>query len=109
RDWSSDVCSSDLRMLAGMYLRQGRGEDAERLYRQVVPQYLGKGLGRPTLLYLFLWPEVTGLVLDAADLVARRHETALAVSWLQAVLAEDPGATAVTRRLHELTGEGLRR
>ena len=97
------------RMLAGMYLRQGRGEDAERLYRQVVPQYLGKGLGRPTLLYLFLWPEVTGLVLDAADLVARRHETALAVSWLQAVLAEDPGATAVTRRLHELTGEGLRR
>src|SRR3989449_978614 len=97
------------RMLARMYLQQGRTEDAERLYRQVVPQYLGKGLGRPTLLYLFLWPEVTGLVLDAADLLARRHEQALAVSWLQAALAEDPGATAVARRLHELTGEGLRR
>ncbi len=90
------------RMLARIYLRQGRSEDAERLYRQVVPRYLGKGLGSATVIYLFLWPEVTGLVLDAADLAARRGDMAQAVLWLRAVLAEDPGAVAVALRLSEL-------
>jgi len=90
------------RMLARVYLRQGRGEDAEGLYQQVVPQYLGKGLGRPTVLYSFLWPEITGLVLDAADLAIHRKQTIEAVMWMQAVLAEDPGATAVALRLSGL-------
>src|SRR2546422_2635529 len=90
------------RMLATIYLRQGRSAEAERLYRQVVPQYLGKGLGQATVLYLFLWPQVTGLVLDAVDLVARRGDVAEPMLWLREVLAEDPGAGAVAQRLSEL-------
>src|SRR2546425_3854463 len=90
------------RMLARIYLRQGRSGDAEHLYQQVVPQYLGKGLGRPTVLYSFLWPEITNLVLDAADLAIQRKQTIEAVMWMQAVLAEDPGATAVALRLSGL-------
>jgi O-antigen ligase len=90
------------RMLARIYVRQGRRGDAEQLYRQVVPRYLGKGLGRPTVLYAFLWPEVTGLVLDATDLAVRGGDIAAPIVWLRDVLAEDPGAAAVALRLSEL-------
>ena len=90
------------RMLAAIYLRQGRSADAEHLYRQVVPQYLGKGLGQATVLYAFLWPEVTRLILDAADLMVRRGDVAEPMMWLREVLAEDPGARAVAQRLSEL-------
>src|SRR5438876_1017394 len=90
------------RTLAKIYLQQGRVADAERLYQQVVPQYLGKGLGRPTVLYAFLWPEITNLVLDAADLAIHRTQRIDAVMWMQAVLAEDPGATAIALRLSGL-------
>lgn len=90
------------RMLARVYLVQGRREDAQRLYLEVVPRYLGRGLGRPTLLYAFLWPEVTNLVLDAADLLVRDGDLAHPVMWLRAVHEEDSGAVPVALRLSGL-------
>jgi O-antigen ligase len=90
------------RMLARIYIRQGRSGDAVRLYQQVVPRYLGKGLGGPTVIYAFLWPEVTGLVLDAADFAAPGGDLAQAVLWLRDVLDEDSGAVAVALRLSKL-------
>src|SRR2546422_552952 len=44
------------RMLAAIYLRQGRSADAEHLYRQVGPPYLGKGIGQASGLSSFFWP-----------------------------------------------------
>lgn len=87
------------RALAGIYVRQARIEDAVRLYGRAVPLYLGKGLGRPSVIYMLLWPEVTALVLDAADMVVRHGDTPQAMSWLRDFLGEDPGSVSVALRL----------
>ncbi len=87
------------RTLAQLYLRQGRIEDAEGVYRSAMALYRGHNLGRGSIIYTRLWPEVTYLFLDAAALSVRRGDVPHAAQVLQDLLAEDPSAVPAALRL----------
>ncbi len=87
------------RVLAQLYLHQGRIEDAERVYRDARGLYIGHGLGRGAIIYLDLWQKAVNLFMDSADLAARRGDLAQATQLLREALTEDPGAVQVAMRL----------
>lgn len=90
------------RDLARLYLRQGRREEAGRVYDDAAARYVGQGLGRGSLLHLFLWPEILPLVLDAAEFAVEAGDVARAERMLEQVLAEDPSAIPAALRLSAL-------
>lgn len=90
------------RTLAGLYRRQGHLDDAARVYDGAMPLYLGGDLGRGSILYLALWPEVVGLFQDAADLAASRGDAGRAAAILESLLREDPLAVEVILQLSDL-------
>lgn len=90
------------RLLARLYLRQGRMADADDVYRRAIARYVGGRLGGDSVIYALFWPEVVGLFLDAADVWARRGNTPQAVEVLEALLAEDPRTVPAVLRLSTL-------
>ncbi len=87
------------RTLALLYVRQGRFEDASKTYADAITRYRGHDLGRGSLLYARLWPQVTALFLDAADMSARQGDLSRAGEILQQLLVEDPTAVPASLRL----------
>ncbi len=87
------------RVLAHLYLRQGRIEEAQRVYRDARRLYLGHGLGRGSVIYLQTWQKVVNLVLDGADLSTRRGNLSEAAQVLQELLSEDPSVVRAAVRL----------
>ncbi|MDR7551183.1 MAG: O-antigen ligase family protein [Armatimonadota bacterium] len=89
------------RLLASVYLAQGRSEEAERIYRRAGEQFSGKGLSRGSL-YMLLWPQVASLLVEAAEHYRTKGDRAEAERLLAAVVAEDPAAVTAALRLAEL-------
>ncbi len=87
------------RLLARLYRRQGRIEEAERVYRDARGLYIGHGLGIGSIIYGLQWQKAVDLFLDDADLAAHRGDLAQAAQVLTAVLSEDPTAVRVAVRL----------
>lgn len=92
------------RDLARLYIRQGRRTEAAAVYRDAVRRYLGRGVGRGSLLHLFLWPEIGAVVLEAAEFMVEEGRAAEAEQALRAVLEEDPAAGWAALRLAQLYG-----
>ena len=90
------------RMLAHLYLRQGRAGDADRVYHRALSQYLGQGLGRDSFIYALLWVEVKGLVLDATTMWAGQGRWADATQALEGLLREAPRAVSAALKLSEI-------
>jgi len=90
------------RLLAHLYLREARPDDASRVYAEAMARYRGRNLGRGSLLYLRLWPEVTSLFLDAADAALRRGNISQATEILRNLLEEDPASVSAAVRLATL-------
>jgi len=78
------------RLLARLLRRQDRNAEAAAVYRRSAARYLGQGLGRATIIYILLWPEVVALGIDAAEFLAETGARGEARSILAAMLAEDP-------------------
>jgi len=78
------------RLLARLLRRQDRNAEAAAVYRRSAARYLGQGLGRATIIYILLWPEVAALGIDAAEFLAETGARGEARSILAAMLAEDP-------------------
>jgi putative inorganic carbon (HCO3(-)) transporter len=87
------------RLLARLYRRQGRTEEAEHVYRNARSLYIGHGLGSGAIIYGIQWQKAIDLFLDDADLAAQRGDFAQAAQVLTAVLTEDPTAVRVAVRL----------
>ncbi len=87
------------RVLAMLFLREARPEDASRVYTDAMARYRGRNLGQGSLLYLRLWPEVVSLFVDAADFSVRRGNIPQAVEILRELLAEDPTSVPAAIRL----------
>ncbi len=87
------------RILAQLYLREGRTDEAAGVYRTALALYLGHGLGRGEFLYQAQWRKVIVLVVDDAQLAIQRGHRDEAVEVLRAALSEDPGAIPVAVRL----------
>jgi len=92
------------RFLAGLLRRQDRNAEAAAVYRMSVTLYLGQGLGRPTIIYILLWPEVVALGVDAAEFLAGAGARGEARSILAAMLAEDPENPRIQAALIALDG-----
>ncbi len=90
------------RALASLYKTEGRYDEAEQVYRNATALYLGRSLGQGSSLYLFLWPDVVGLVQDAASLSAERGKVEPAARILEQLLAEDPTAVDAAVQLSAL-------
>jgi O-antigen ligase len=90
------------RTLARLYLQEARPDAAQEVYGKAVARYLGHGLPVGSVIYALLWPEVVGLVVDAADLDVRQGELAQAAAMLRRLLAEYPGAVPAAVRLSEV-------
>lgn len=90
------------RILAQLYLRQGRADDAAAVYQTALSLYLGHSLGRGGFFYQDRWRKVVVLVIDDAELAVRRGHPDHAVEVLRAALREDPGAIPVAVRLSAL-------
>ncbi len=90
------------RVLALLFLREARPEDASQVYIDAIARYRGRNLGRGSLLYLRLWPEVTSLYIDAADFFVRRGTIPQAVEILRELLGEDPASVPAAIRLAAL-------
>jgi O-antigen ligase/Tfp pilus assembly protein PilF len=90
------------RILAQLYLRQGRPDAAAAVYRSALPLYLGHGLGRGGLFYEAQWRKVLVLVVDDAELATQRGHRDEPVEVLRSALNEDPGAIPVAVRLGAL-------
>lgn len=90
------------RELAGLYERWGRSADAARVYADGVARYLGQGLGRNSIIYMQLWPEIISLALDAADFFLQRGDAPGAERIWRNLLAEDPGVISAALQLNEL-------
>jgi len=90
------------RVLAQFYIRVGRFADARRIYGKAIARYRGYSLGRGSLLYASLWPQVTNLFLEAADFSVRRGNVLQAVETLRELLDEDPASVAAAVRLAAL-------
>ncbi len=87
------------RVLAMLFLREARTEDASHVYNDATARYRGRNLGQGSLLYLRLWPEVVSLFIDAADFSVQRGNIAQAVEILRELLAEDPTSVPAAIRL----------
>jgi putative inorganic carbon (HCO3(-)) transporter len=90
------------RALARLYLRQGRAAAAQEVYRDAMPRYLGHGLPLGSVIHMLLWPQVVGLVVDAADFDVQQGDLAQAAVTLRRLLAEYPGAVPAAVRLSEV-------
>lgn len=90
------------RTLALLYVREGRFDEASEVYADGIGRYRGQGLGRGSILYLQLWPQVTTLFLDAEEFSLRRGDVPRSVEILQQLLAEDPSSVAGALRLATL-------
>ncbi len=90
------------RTLALLYFREGRTDDASRVYDDAMERYRSRDLGRGSILYAQLWPEVTTVFLDAAELSIRRGDFPRAVTILRELLVEDPASVAAAVRLAAL-------
>jgi len=87
------------RLLARLYRRQGRIEEAERVYRDARSLYMGHGLSTGAIVYALQWQKAIDLFLDEADLAAQRGDLAQAAQVLTSVLTEDPTAVRVAVQL----------
>lgn len=87
------------RVLAQLYRQQGRYEDADRVYRDAFALYRGHNLGRGSIIYARLWPEVMTLYLDAAEMFVDRVNLPQAAQVLREFLTEDPSAVPAAMRL----------
>ncbi|MDQ7842948.1 MAG: O-antigen ligase family protein [Armatimonadota bacterium] len=77
------------RLLASVYLAQGRSDEAGKVYRQAGEQYLGKGLSQGVL-YMLLWPQAASLLQEWAVWEERQGEREVAETVLLRLLQEDP-------------------
>jgi len=93
------------RLLAQLYLRQGRVEEAASVYQTTEALYLHHDLGRGSVIYQPLWQKVVDLVMERAELFVRRGARAEATRILGELLAEDPGAVRAAVRLAALYQE----
>ncbi len=93
------------RILAQLYLRQGRVEDAAGIYRTARALYLHNNLSRGGVIYQGLWEKVVDLFMESAELFVRRGAPAEATRVLGELLAEDPGAVRVAVRCAALYRE----
>ncbi|MDQ7830062.1 MAG: tetratricopeptide repeat protein, partial [Armatimonadota bacterium] len=89
------------RLLASVYLAQGRPEEAERIYRRVDEQFSDKGLAQGSL-YMLLWPQVSSLLVEAAEYYRTKGDQTEAERLLASVVAEDSAAVTAALRLAEL-------
>lgn len=92
------------RFLAGLLRGQDRNAEAVGVYRMSVALYLGQGVGRPTIIYALLWPEVVALGVDAAEFLAETGARGEARSILAAMQAEDPDNAQIRAALIALDG-----
>ncbi len=86
-------------VLARLYLRQGRVEEADRVYRDARSLYIGHGLGRGSVIYAQMWQKVVSLFIESAELSVHRGDPAQAAQMLRELLTEDPGAVRAALRL----------
>ncbi len=93
------------RLLAQLYLRQGRVEDAEGVYKAVRGVYLNHNLAEGSVIYQDLWRKVVDLFMDSAELSVRRGNRTQATQVLGELLAEDPGAVPAAVQLAALYRE----
>ncbi|MDR7472090.1 MAG: O-antigen ligase family protein [Armatimonadota bacterium] len=89
------------RLLASVYLAQGRPEEAERTYRRAGEQYLGKGLSQGVL-YMLLWPQAASLLQEWARWEARQGNGQAAETILLRLLQEDPAWAPAYLQLSQL-------
>jgi O-antigen ligase len=90
------------RYLARLYQWESRDTEAARVYGDAVARYIGRELGRPSMVYALLWPQVVMLSLDAGEFAERRGQVQDAERIYRILLDEDPRAVPAALRLSAL-------